>query len=148
MDKDTQESINNLTKADWQEIQSIYNEIVNHKGPFYETKGGEVEEDGVMSMPYYDSAPIVIKTMQFLYDKKLIVDFDWGAWDEGREIFRRSGENKFDDVGLIDVFKLLTAVARNSRFNEGVFDLIFESGDARLLFKRILTFSPLKKSND
>jgi hypothetical protein len=146
MKQDIQKYIDALTTDDWQEIHSIYNEIVSHKGPFYETKGGEVEEDGVISMPYYDSAPIVIKTMQFLYDKKLIVDFDWGTWDKGREIFRRSGENKYADVSLIDCFKLLTAVARNSRFNEGVFDLFFESGDARLLIKQILKFNPYKVS--
>ena len=148
MSQDIQNSIDKLSKKDWQEIQAIYDEIVNHKGSFYEEKSGENLKDSVISLPYHDYAPIVFRTMKFLYDKKLIVVFDWGNWDEGREIFKRTGEHKFDDVSSIDTFKSLTAVARNDRFNEGAFARLFETGDARLLFKRILTFNPKNNYND
>lgn len=143
MSQDIQNSIDKLSKKDWQEIQAIYDEIVNHKGSFYEIKGGETLNDGAISMPYYNNAPIVFRTMKFLYDKELIVDFDWGNWDKGRAIFKRNDDDKFNDISLIDLFKLLTAVARNDRFNGGAFARLFETGDAQLLFKRILTYSPI-----
>ena len=139
-----QKNIENLSMNDWQEIQNIYDEIVNYLGSFHKVKIDESISGGTISMPYDDSAEIVIKTMQFLYDKKLIVEFDWVSWSEGHAIIRSVGSDKFDNISLIDAFKVLTAVVRSDKFNDGAFARFFESDDARLLFKQILSFRPIK----
>ncbi len=71
-----------------------------------------------------------------------MIDFDWAHWDEGRAIFARNGEDKFEDISLEDTLKLFTAIMRNDRFNEGAWGRLFESGDGIKLLKHLLTFNP------
>ena len=84
-----------------------------------------------------------MKAMEFLYENELIIDFDWGKWDEGREFFKNNGPNKYDIIDREFTLKLLTAVARNDRFCDGVWGNLFESGTALILFKKL--FETYKK---
>ena len=75
--------------------------------------------------------------MEFLYDNDLIIDFDWSKWNEGREFFKKSGDEKYATVDREFALKLLTAIARNDRFNDGAWYFFFESGEALKLLKRL-----------
>jgi hypothetical protein len=57
-------------------------------------------------------------------------------------MFRANEEDRFMSISLPDVIKLFTAVMRNDRFCDGAWANLFESGDGRRLFKRLLDFKP------
>jgi hypothetical protein len=76
--------------------------------------------------------------MKFLHDHDLIVPFKWSEWDEGREIFRSTQEDRFASLDRLTVLQLLTAVARNDRFCEGAWSALFEDESAQALFERFL----------
>lgn len=120
------------------ELEKLVSKIENHKDPWIERAGGEELEDGSTQMPYVTVDPLALEALSFLYDNKMIVDFNWSNWNEGREILASEDENKFDKLDKDTVLKLLTAIARNDRFIEGAWARLFESGDAQKLFKRLL----------
>ncbi|MNY38196.1 hypothetical protein D3C86_1728040 [compost metagenome] len=91
--------------------------------------GGTKDESGVIEMPYSSPHPLISEFVQFMYDKDLILIFDWGSWDEGREWFMNSDESKYDRLDTETCLKLLTAVIRNNRFHDGALIAAFESGD-------------------
>ncbi|GBU26919.1 hypothetical protein R84B8_00435 [Treponema sp. R8-4-B8] len=78
------------------------------------------------------------EAMQFLYDNKLIIGFDWSSWEEGREFYRNKDASKYNNLDREFILKLLTAIARNDRFYSGAWGELFESGQAQILFKKLL----------
>lgn len=116
-------------------LKSLIKSIDEYKGLWSDDLS--TKEDGVISyIPW--TAPIAYEAMKFLYDNDLIIDFDWGEWDEGREFFKNKNPDKYNTLNKEWVLKLLTAVARNDRFCDGAWAGLFESGDAQKLFKRLL----------
>ena len=94
--------------------------------------------------PFYASThEPAMKAMEFLYENELIIDFDWGKWDEGREFFQNNDPNKYDNIDREFTLKLLTAAARNDRFCAGAWGDLFESGTGLILFK--ILFETYKK---
>ena len=63
----------------------------------------------------------------------IIISFDWGAWEEGREL-TSNDEFDFDTLDIPEKCKLITAIVRNDRFCDGALVSAFESG----LISRIL----------
>ena len=63
----------------------------------------------------------------------IIISFDWGAWEYGREI-TSNDEFDFDTLDIPEKCKLITAIVRNDRFCDGALVSAFESG----LISRIL----------
>lgn len=120
------------------ELRSLVEDIEAHEGEWYKEAGGEESRPGVMELPYIASDPLANRAMRFLYDNNLIIDFDWSSWDEGRQFFQKDDPKKFNNLDREYVLKLLTAVARNSRFSDGAWAQLFESGAAQKLFKRLL----------
>ena len=120
------------------DLEKLVSKIENHNGPWLERAGGEELEGGVIQIPYVIADQVALEALSFLYDNELIINFNWSKWDEGREIFASKDENKFDMLDRDTTLKLLTAVARNNRFNDGAWASLFESGDAEKLFKRLL----------
>lgn len=134
-----------ITHADYlSELRALVDSIDAHKGPWYKDGGGQELEDGVIEMPYVETDPLASRAMKFLYDNNLIQAFDWGNWEEGRSFFTKEDPSKYNNLDQEWVLKLLTAVARNSRFNEGAWADLFESGDAQKLFKRLLQIEESK----
>jgi len=84
-----------------------------------------------------------MKAMEFLYENELIINFDWGKWDEDREFFQNNDPNKYDNIDREFTLKLLTAAARNDRFCAGAWGNLFESGTGLILFK--ILFETYKK---
>ena len=82
--------------------------------------GGLVKDpkdpDILMITPIVE-AKVVGEFTELMYDLDLVIGFDWGKWDEGREIVEKGVYKGLDVVTLL---KLLTALIRNDRFCEGV----------------------------
>ena len=66
----------------------------------------------------------------------IIISFDWGAWEKGREI-ASNDDFDFDTLDLPTKCKLITAIARNDRFCEGALVSSFESGLILRILKSI-----------
>jgi hypothetical protein len=116
-----------LTDEKINELQNLIDEIDKFDGKWLE----------INNLPYAFTHDLAKKAMKFLYDNKLIINFDWGKWDEGRTFFKNNDPNKYDNIDREFTLKLLTAVARNDRFCDGAWGNLFESGTALILFKKL-----------
>lgn len=120
------------------ELEKLLEMIDAHKGPWGTVGGDEKNKKGYTQMPYWIESDIVNEARDYFYKNGLMVNFDWPAWDEGREFFKNEDPEKYDKLDKEWVCKLLTAVVRNDRFFDGAWVGLFESGDAQKLFRRLL----------
>ena len=98
--------------------------------------GGEKDDKGTIRLPYCIEAPIVSRFLEIVYSLPIMINFDWGAWEEGRKI--ASDENfDFDTLDISTKCKLITAIVRNDRFCEGALVSAFESGLILRILKSI-----------
>lgn len=104
------------------------------KGIFGTWEGGK-QTDGTFQMPYviYDQKVIEFRTL--LYESGFMVVFDWGSWDEGREI--ASDPARVSDVDLLTLRMLMTAIVRNDRFCEGAFLGAIQGGLIAAILKQL-----------
>ncbi len=106
------------------------------KKSFGKWEGGK-QLDGTYQMPYvvYDQKVHEFRTL--LYESGFMVVFDWGSWDEGREI--ASDPARVSDVDLLTVRMLMTAIVRNDRFCEGAFLSAIQDGLIAAILKHLQT---------
>ncbi|OYW43868.1 hypothetical protein B7Z28_00520, partial [Candidatus Saccharibacteria bacterium 32-45-3] len=121
-------SLKKLTDEDWQQIEELNSQIQSHSGSWGKMAGGDKDGHGVIQMSYASPDPLVDKFLEVWYDKHLVIPFDWSEWDEGREWYASTDASKYDSLDTETALKLLTAVIRNDRFNEGALMYAFESG--------------------
>lgn len=121
--------VNNLTDEDWADIESLNAKIQLHTGSWGEMRCGEKDEAGVVQMSYASPDPLVYEFSKTWYEKELVIPFDWSEWQEGRDWYASTDDSKYDSLDSETALKLLTAVMRNDRFNEGALMSAFESGD-------------------
>lgn len=126
---ETVDLVSKLTNEDWQDIESINAQIQSHTGTWGEMKGGEKDGSGIIEMPYAATDPLIHKFLELWYDKGLVVPFDWSKWDEGRNWYADTSDQKYKALDQETALKLLTAVIRNDRFNEGALLRAFEDGE-------------------
>jgi hypothetical protein len=121
------EKIYSYTELDWKPLLDLIPEIIAAK------EFGRIDEEldykktGVIHLSPYILSEITMKFLKIVYDIPIIIDFNWGSWDEGRKI---ASDEKFD-FDTIDIptkCKLITALVRNDRFCDGVLIEAFESG--------------------
>ena len=95
--------------------------------------------------PYWPYLVMVIVNYSFssistssisLFELQIIINFDWGSWEEGRKMAYDENFN-FDTIDIPTKCKLITAVVRNDRFCEGALVESFESGLILKLLKSI-----------
>lgn len=127
-----------LTSVELEELRALVAKILSHTSPWGTLRGGERIESNSISMPWWEMSEPARQSMRWLYDHDRIVWFDWGNWDEGREITRTWSDETAMSLDHLTVRKLLTAVARNDRFCEGAWVGLFERGRAQPLFARLL----------
>jgi len=101
---------------------------------FGKWEGGKTESDA-MQMPHIVHSSKVYEFRSFLYDSNFMVVFDWGSWDEGREI--ASDPVKVSNVDLLTLRMLMTAIIRNDRFCEGVFLSAIDNGLIATILQRL-----------
>lgn len=120
------EVINSYTEEDWAPLLELIPGIENTVS-FGTCVVGEPDEDGVASFPYYEKAEVVERFLDLVYRMPIVIDFDWGEWDEGRE-FLNDESFDFDSVDIPTKCKLITVIVRNDRYNEGALVGAFEKG--------------------
>jgi hypothetical protein len=90
-------------------------------------------------MPFAEPDPLVWEFEQSWYRWHLVLtDFNWPAWSEGRQWYSAPDPAKYDRLDQLTALKLLTAVIRNNRFNEGALMGAFESGDFPKIIDRFV----------
>lgn len=124
-----------LSNTDIKTLHSLNERIQTYNGKWGERHNGKKLESGTNTLPYTEQAELIQEFVQFMYDKDLVINFDWSKWQEGRDWFALDDEAKYQDLDIETSLKLLTAVIRNDRFNEGALVRAFESG----VFPRIIS---------
>lgn len=117
----------NLVPEDLAHLQDINRRVQNNSDPWGIQRGGEPGVDGVIEMPYREKNPLITEFVTFLYEKDLVIAFNWSEWEAGREWYKSDDDTKFNKLDVVTALKLLTAVIRNDRFNEGALVSAFES---------------------
>lgn len=128
-----------LSNTDIEALRSLNARIQSHNGDwgvYYQSKKTEF---GVNTLPWVEPNELTQEFVQFMYDKDLVVNFDWKNWQEGREWLALKDEIKYEKLGIETALKLLTAVIRNDRFNEGALVSVFEDGTFPRIIKTLLT---------
>ena len=120
------EQIHAFTQQDWKPLIELIPKVES-TSKFGEWAGGEKEENKTIKFPYCIEAPIVSQFLDIVYRMPIIISFDWGAWEEGREIVSND-EFDFDTLGIPAKCKLITAIVRNDRYCDGALVSAFESG--------------------
>ncbi len=130
-----QEKINSFSELEWKPLIEFI-PIVENTKKFGELNGGEKIGNNVFTIPYWNQEEIVSQFIEIVYKIPIIIDFNWGAWDEGRKITREENFD-FDAIDIPTKCKLITAIIRNDRFCDGVLVSAFESGLILKILKSI-----------
>ena len=129
------EKIYAFTPQDWQPLIELIPKVES-TSKYGEWAGREKDKKEIIQFPYCIQAPIVSQFLKIAYSLPIIINFDWGAWEEGRKI--ASNEDfDFDTLDLPTKCKLITAIVRNDRFCEGALVSAFESGLILRILKSI-----------
>lgn len=110
-------------------------------GPWQEWTPATPEPDGVISLGYPTPAPVVAEAMRFLHTHGFI-GFDWPNWQAGRDLYAELTPERVATLDRQTTLMLLSALAREERFCDGIWGLMFESGRGTWLFERWLELTP------
>lgn len=127
-----------LPREHLQRLRELVRAMEQHDSPWGEAQGGEQISPGVYSMPWVDMDKLAYEAMDWLYESNRVFWFEWAAWDEGRRMFEVWSDDAAASSDHLTVRKLITAIARNDRFNEGAWAQFFEDGQGPVLFARLL----------
>jgi hypothetical protein len=129
------EQIHAFTQQDWQPLIELIPKIES-TSRFGKLGGGEEDKEGVFVMPYYIHSSIVSEFLEIVYDMPIIINFDWGGWNEGAEMASDESFN-FDTIDLPTKCKMITGIVRSDRFDDGVLVGAFKDGVILRILKSI-----------
>ena len=98
-------------------------------------EGGETAPDGPFILPIWIPSDSMRDFIQGLYDRGLMMNFDWTAWEYGRDL---AGD--FDRIARSNAqtcLKLLTAHVRSDRFVEGHLAAELKGGGITAILRRL-----------
>ena len=125
------EKINSYTEQDWQPLLDLIPEIERIDKFGDDSEAMKLLEQGIIDMNPYEEHPIVQQFRDAVYSIPIMIDFNWGAWDEGREMV--SDENfDYDSIDIPTKCKIITAIVRNDRFCSG---RLVEAFESRMMLK-------------
>ena len=130
------ETINSYTIKDWQPLLDLISKIEDVDKFGDNTEARKLLEKGIIDMNPYVEHEIVKEFREVVYSIPIIISFDWGSWNEGREILNDE-EFDYDTLDLPTKCKLITAIVRNDRFCSGALVDAFESGLMLKILKSI-----------
>ena len=129
------ERISSLTVEDWKPLLDLI-PIIENVETFRTKTEPEKNEKDVIMLGGWREGPVVSQFLEAVYDIPIIIDFNWGSWDEGRSIASNPGFD-YDTVDIPTKCKLITAFVRNDRFCEGALASNFEDGTILRILKSI-----------
>jgi len=121
------ERINSYSEQDWKPILGLIQEIEKVEKFGDDTEAMKLLEKGIIDMNPYVENKIVEEFRQACYEIPIIIDFNWGAWDEGRKMVSDQ-DFDYDSVDIPTKCKIITAIIRNDRFCSGILVEAFETG--------------------
>ena len=128
--------INGFTKKDWIPLLELIPKIEKVEKFGDDTEMMKLLEQGIISMDSYEEHPIIDQFRDVVYSIPIMIDFNWGAWDEGRQMV--SDENfDYDSIDITTKCKIITAIVRNDRFCSGRLVEAFDSGMMQKVLKSI-----------
>ena len=130
-----------LDKKAIKELRIILRKIESYEGPYYENRS--TTEDGVYNYRPW-SSPIALEAMDFLIENNLKIEFAHTKWEGAKKFVDNKDKNKFNKIDRLFILKFLSAVARSSRFIDGEWERLFDSGYAQKLFERLLEIEQSK----
>jgi len=98
----------------------------------------EHRPDGAWTMPWYELSPAAEEVLRAVGESGLMLTgFDWPTWAKTPEAKALHGDRAALAQATPDqLAKLLTALIREDRFNEGALGDSFESGIMRAIARR------------
>lgn len=132
------EIINGYTRADWQPLLDLIPEIENATSfSKLNSSDRQVDDvDSVIVIPRWSATPVVYRFEELANGMPIIIDFNWGGWEEGREM--ASNEDfDYDTVDIPTLCKMITGFVRSNRFCEGALADAFKSWQILKILKSI-----------
>lgn len=123
-------------REDFEELFKLIPQIKTTK-KFGTLKGGEKEEDNTIIVPYYELDTVVLNFVEIVYKTPIMIKFDWSKWEEGKIIIKE--KRNFEELDVMTLCKLITAIVRNDRFCEGVLLKAFENGTILKILMHLLS---------
>jgi len=130
------EKITSYSEQDWKPLLGLIPKIEKVEKFGDDSEAMKLLEQGIIDMNPYEENEVVEEFRQVCYTIPIMIDFNWGSWDEGRAIV---SDNNFD-YDTIDIptkCKIITAIVRNDRFCSGRLVEAFESGMMLKVLKSI-----------
>ena len=140
--KNIQNSINSfkeLSKDATKLLKGINSNIQSFAGEWGIRHNDERTNSGALIFPWIEQHPLIQEFVHFMYDNNLIVKFAWTEWQAGRDWFALQDDGKYDKLDIETSLKLLTAIIRNDRFNDGALVRAFEDGSFPKIISKLIT---------
>lgn len=135
-DKNYIEKIQSYSEQDWKPLLDLIPKIDKVEKFGDDSEAMKLLEKGIIDMNPYVEHEIIEEFRQICYAIPIIIDFDWGSWDEGRKIV--SDENfEYDTINIATKCKIITTLVRNDRFCSGRLVDAFETGIMQRVLKSI-----------
>lgn len=125
-----EEIINGYSKNTWIPIFELIEKIENSEN------FGELEINDKSIIPHYTLSSVVSEFMDLVYKIPLMISYDWMKWKEGETIFKDKNFN-YDTIDIPTKCKIISALVRSDRFNEGVLINSFEDETIIKILKSI-----------
>lgn len=129
----------NLSTSDIKALKGLNARIQSHSGEWGVLHDSTTTETGAKTLPWVEQNKLIQELVQFMYDKDLVVNFNWTGWQEGRDWYALNDESKYEKLEVETALKLLTSVIRNDRFNDGALVRAFESGVFPKILQKLIT---------
>lgn len=128
--------INSYSDKDWKLLLDLIPQIEQVDKFGDDSEAMKLLGKGTLSMYPYVEHDIVEKFRQVCIDIPIMIDFDWSAWDEGREMV---SDEKFDydSIDIPTKCKIISAIVRNDHFCSGRLVDAFETGMMLKVLKSI-----------
>ena len=127
----------NLPQESVEALRTINARIQDYVGEWGICHDNERTEAGRLIMPWVEQYLLIQNFVSFMYENKLVIPFDWSHWQEGRDWYALSGDSKYDGLDVEMALKLMTAIIRNDRFNEGALVRAFEDGSFPKIIQKL-----------
>jgi hypothetical protein len=121
-EKQINKQIENISIEDWKRLFDLIPKI-QQKEKFGILKGGVPDSKGIIQFPYFDLDKVVLEFSNLMYELNLVFNFDWANWAYD---FNNLKEKDFKNTDTSTLLKILTAIIRADRFNEGLLVTTFE----------------------
>lgn len=128
-----------LSNADIEALRSLNARIQSHNGEWGVHHASKKAESGANTFPWVEQNELEQEFVQFMYDKDLVINFDWVHWQEGREWFALNDDSKYENLDGETALKLLTTIIRNDRFLNGALAQAFKNGSIPKIINKLLT---------